>query len=383
MPERTTGQGPLSDVIGHGWGIAMSDRIDDGPASSRAGEMLPALVPSGGAIALPTARLEAAREYARASHARRTQAAYARAWTDFEAWCEKHRLPPLPAPPEAVAVWMSDLADGAGRAQALSRSSINQALSAVIFRHRDAGFPFDRKHKDIARTWRGIANTKARSETVRKAQPIMADELRRLLDKLRPDRAIDVRDAALLALGWAGALRRSELVALDWQRLGNGGGFVLVTDQGATITLMASKASQDQAETVVIPRADMPTACEALETWSARAGLKPGEPVFRSVDQRQIIAAERLTDRSVSRIIKARVRGHLKANGRNAAEAEELAALFSGHSLRAGYATSAAAKDMPGYRIRKHTRHKSAAVLEGYIRSAEQWTKGGLKGVGF
>ena len=84
-----------------------------------------------------------------------------------------------------------------------------------------------------------------------------------------------------------------------------------------------------------------------------------------------------------SRIIKARVRKHMTRTGRGQAEAEKLAALFSGHSMRAGYATSAAANDMPSYRIRVHTRHKSAAVLEGYIRSAEQWTKGGLKGVGF
>jgi hypothetical protein len=81
--------------------------------------------------------------------------------------------------------------------------------------------------------------------------------------------------------------------------------------------------------------------------------------------------------------VKTRIRGHFKANGRTTAEAEEIAARFSGHSMRAGYATSAAAKDVPSYRIRKHTRHKSPAVLEGYIRDAEQWTKGGLKDVGF
>jgi integrase len=361
----------------------MSEQVDKRQGSSPStGELVPAVL-AGSGLALPEARVEAARGYARASHARRTQAAYARAWVDFEAWCKKNRVNPLPAPPAAVAVWMGDLADGAGRMQALSRSSINQALSAVIFRHREAGFPFDRKHKDIARTWRGIANRKARSETVRKAQPIMAEELRRLLEKLRPDHAIDVRDAALLALGWAGALRRSELVSLDWQQLGAGGGFVTVSELGIAITLMASKASQDQAESIAIPRADMPTACERLEVWGLLASLQPGEPVFRAVDQQQVISAERLTDRSVSRIVKARVQKHSRANGCTAAEAEKIAAHFSGHSMRAGYATSAAAKDMPSYRIRKHTRHKSPAVLEGYIRAAEQWTKSGLKDVGF
>ena len=64
-------------------------------------------------------------------------------------------------------------------------------------------------------------------------------------------------------------------------------------------------------------------------------------------------------------------------------EAEELVALVSGHSLRAGYATSAAARDMPGYRIQQHTRHKSAQMVTEYICEAEKWTKSGLKGVGF
>jgi hypothetical protein len=116
---------------------------------------------------------------------------------------------------------------------------------------------------------------------------------------------------------------------------------------------------------------------------SRLANLQPGEPVFRSVDQLQTVSRKCLTDRSVARIVKTRIRGHFKANGRTTAEAEEIAARFSGHSMRAGYATSAAAKDMPSYRIRKHTRHKSPAVLEGYIRDAEQWTKGGLKDIGF
>jgi integrase len=278
---------------------------------------------------------------------------------------------------------MTALATGKGVPNALARSSINQALSAVIVAQRTAGHAFDRKHALIRQTWKGICNTKAKTEIVRKAQPIMGDELRKLLDKLRCTVPSDARDAALLALGWAGALRRSELVSLDWQQLGAGGGFVTVGELGITITLMASKASQDQAEMIAIPRADMPTACERIEAWALLAGLQPGEPVFRSVDQLQVISIERLTDRSVSRIVKARVRKHFRANGRTAAEAEKIAAHFSGHSMRAGYATSAAAKDMPSYRIRKHTRHKSPAVLEGYIRAAEQWTKSGLKDVGF
>ena len=338
---------------------------------------------SRGKLALPADLLEAARDYARAAHAPRTRVAYARAWTGFETWCAEKGLPPLPASPETVAVWMAALANGEGDRKPLARSSIDQALSGIILRHRDAGYPFDRKHPAIARTWKGISNTKAKTETKRQARPLMADDLRALVGNLRPQIPAEARDAALLAVGWAAALRRSELIGLDWQSRGTGTGFVRLDERGLVVTLMGSKASQDQAETIVVPCADMPAACQAFEVWAGVAALKPGQPVFRPIDQRQIIAEERLTDRSVARIVKGRVRKLARLRGRSETEAEELVALVSGHSLRAGYATSAAARDMPGYRIQQHTRHKSAQMVAGYIREADKWTKSGLKGVGF
>jgi len=238
---------------------------------------------NGSEVALPAELVEAAREYARSAHAKRTRDAYARAWASFAAWCAERHLEALPATPETVAVWLSALADGNGARKPLARSSINQALSAVIMRHRNAGYAFDRKHAAIARVWKGICNTKARRETVRKAKPLLTEDLRALIDGLDQQSALAARDAALVALGWAGALRRSELVSLDWQKLGAGGGFVCVDERGIVVTLMASKASQDQAETIVVPCQYMPKACQALERWAALAELKAGEPVFRAV----------------------------------------------------------------------------------------------------
>jgi integrase len=127
----------------------------------------------------------------------------------------------------------------------------------------------------------------------------------------------------------------------------------------------------------------MPKACQALERWAAIAKLEAGQPVFRSVDRHQNIAPERLTDQSVARIVKARVKALVKQRGRSEAEADELVKLVSGHSLRAGYATSAAARNMPAYRIQSHTRHKSAQMVTGYIREADKWNNSGLDGVGF
>jgi integrase len=189
---------------------------------------------------------------------------------------------------------MAALVKGDGGRKPLARASIDQALSAVIVRHRDAGYPFDRKHPVVARTWRGMSNTKAKTESRRQARPLLVDDLRAMVSMLRPQIPAEARDAGLLAIGWAAALRRSELVGLDWQKLGGGSGFAQLNERGLVMTLMASKASQDQAETIVVPCADMPAACQALDAWAGVAGLRPGEPVFRPVDQRQVIGDERL-----------------------------------------------------------------------------------------
>jgi hypothetical protein len=149
------------------------------------------------------------------------------------------------------------------------------------------------------------------------------------------------------------------------------------------VTLKRSKGSQAAAVEVVVPCAGMPAACAAVKAWVKRANLQPGAPVFRPIDKGQRIGAGRLTDPSVSRIVKARVRAFAIANGKSKAEPEDLVSRISGNSLRAGYATSAAAVNMPRYRIPQHTRHKSAEMVNRYIREADKWTNGGLKGVGF
>jgi integrase len=249
-----------------------------------------------------------------------------------------------------------------------------------------AGHALDRKHPVIAETWRGISRKKVRTETLRQAQPLTPSDLRHMLSDLGRAASklpADARDAALLALGWSAALRRSELVGLDWEKVSTGTGTLCLDERGLVVVLKTSKSSQTEAASVVVPCPEMPTACAAVKTWATLAALQPGEPVFRAIDKGQHIHSERLTGRSVSRIIKARVRAQLIANGKSEAEAEAIAEHMSGHSMRAGYATAAAAQNMPGYRIQQHTRHKSAEMVSRYVREADKWTKNGLKGIGF
>jgi len=213
------------------------------------------------------------------------------------------------------------------------------------------------------------------------------DHLSAILRGLKPDDLRDTRDASLLSLGWAGALRRSEITNLDWQQLGTGKGFVTLTDDGITITLMTSKASQTQAETIVIPRIDMPLACSCLERWISAGQIEPGTPLYRRIwYPSQTAGADRLDkqNQSIANIVKSRIMMLEKLDGKKLTKADKkaLMQLFSGHSMRAGYATSAARKSVPQYRIQAHMRHKSAEMSAKYIREAEKFTHSGLKGVG-
>jgi integrase len=343
-----------------------------------------ALIPlpsDGGEVALPEALVERAKDYMAEALSERTREAYGRWQRAFAGWCDRHGRVALPASPETIAAWLTSLADGEDGRRPLARASINQALAAVTLAHRLAGYAFDRKHRTISMVWSGISRVKALTEVERQAAPVVAADVRDLLAMLNPARNIGCRNGALLLVGWGAALRRSELVGLDWEQLGTGTGFVRVDERGILITLARSKASQDKAETVVIPRADLPEACEALEAWAKRAALQPGEAIFRGVNNRHTIAGERLTAHSVSRIVKKAMRDLARRRGKTMAEAKEMVRRFSGHSLRAGYATSAAAADVPALRIQQHTRHKSADMVARYVRESDKWSKSGLKGI--
>lgn len=332
---------------------------------------------------LPAELAEAVRDYAEAAHAENTSKAYRKAWARFEGWCASHSQPALPASPATVAAWIAAAGRGIAGSKSLSRSSINQVLSAVVLKHRTEGHILDRKAPEIAAMWRGMSRTKAKAGGRRAAAPIMGDDLRQLCQGLGKGRPADVRDAALLVLGWAAALRRTELVGLDWRKLGTGCGYVSIEERGIVVRLPTSKGSQTDEIRINIPWDDMPTACDALACWSNVANLKDGDPVFRRINNTGGIGAEHLTDGSVSRIVKARMGRFYRNKGKTPAEAEALAGAFSGHSMRAGYATTAGEKDVPGYRIKDRMRHKSMDTTAAYIRSGQQWTKSGLKGVGF
>ena len=161
-----------------------------------------------------------------------------------------------------------------------------------------------------------------------------------------------LRDRALLLLGFAGAFRRSELVALDVSD-------VEETPDGMKVTIRRSKTDQEGgAQTIAIPFGQIACPIAALKEWTAVAGIQSGA-IFRSVNRHGRVGG-RLTDQSVSDIVKehaARLR--LDPNQ------------FAGHSLRAGFLTSASSRGASIFKMMDVSRHRSVDTLRGYVRHAE------------
>ena len=165
---------------------------------------------------------------------------------------------------------------------------------------------------------------------------------------LAPDRLTGLRDRALLLLGFAGAFRRSELVALDVADIEE-------TETGLLVMIRRSKTDQEgEGITIAIARGTVTYPAKALQEWLDAAGIETG-PIFRPINKAGTVAAERLTCRSVANIVKS-----------YAALAGFDAATFSGHSLRSGFLTSAAARGASIFKMMDVSRHKSVDTLRGY-----------------
>jgi site-specific recombinase XerD len=274
-----------------------------------------------------------------------TRRAYRSDWQHFADWCAAHALQALPAAPMTVGLYLT------AHEAALAMATLTRRLSAIALAHRMAGHAFDTKQAAIRDVMRGLRRAKGVAQ--RHAEALTTPLVRRVLATCASDRLLDVRDRALLLIGFAGALRRSELVALDVAD-------VTVAPEGLRLTLRRSKADQDGAgEVIAIGRTGTATCpVAAYEQWLTRAGLASGR-AFRAVDRHGHLGPA-LSTRAVAQIVQ-----------RRAAAAGLDASAFSGHSLRAGFATSAALHGIEERVIMRQTRHRSSAVLRRYIRDGD------------
>jgi len=264
----------------------------------------------------------------------------------------------LPTAPATLALFLTARAQ-AGRKVA----SLGLALSAIRAAHFDAGLADPAANPEVRTVWEGIRRTHGAAQ--RCAVPLTGDAIRAIVAALPPEALKAVRDRALLLLGFGGAFRRSELVALDVADL------TIDLSRGIVVRVRRSKTDQlGEGAEVAIPYGSQPQVCpvRALEAWRAASGVSEGA-LFRSVDRHGRVG-DRLDGRDVARTLK-----------EVAARAGLAPALVSGHSLRAGLATSAALAGRSDRAIMAQGRWKSRTMVDRYVRTADAWRDNAAAGL--
>ena len=298
-----------------------------------------------GPIGLLRPELEDATQYARAEKAPATRRAYRSDFEIFRAWCDARDALPLPASPESVAAFLASEAKRDVRPSTLSRR-----LAAILYAHKLAGYASPTASEAVKATLRGIKRTKKVAPN-RKA-PATADKVTAMA-ATTGNGARGLRDRALLLIGFAGAFRRSELVALDASD-------IQFCDGGLRVRIRRSKTDQEgEGATVAIVPGSFACPIKATQDWLKAARITGG-PIFRPISKAGRVLDRRLSDRTVAEVVKAAARRvGLKAKD------------FSGHSLRSGFLTSAARRGASIFKMMDVSRHKSIDTLRGYVRDAE------------
>lgn len=277
-----------------------------------------------------------------------TRRAYETDWAIFTAWCAQHEIDPLPADPRAVAAFITDL-----ELHGAKVATINRKLTSISVRHREAGYDSPRKSILVEKALKGIRRNIGTAQV--KKTPTRTDDLRALVATLDTSRLIGLRDRALLVVGFAGAFRRSELVAFDVAHF---------EERGRWLHALVVKSKTDQeakGQKVVLSTGEDAVTCplRALRDWRSAAGIDEG-PVFRPVTKGGVVQPTRLSAKAVARVVKRTV----EAAGMNPAD-------YAGHSLRSGFITSAAEADQKERHIMRHSRHQSVRTVRGYMDEHE------------
>jgi len=296
-----------------------------------------------GAVTLTIADQAAIHDYALAEKSAATRRAYRSDFAAFTAWCLGRSLVAIPGAPETVAAFIADQANAGFRASTLGRR-----VAAIAYAHALAGLEPPTSSKAV-RVMLGGVRRKIGTRPTQKA-PATAERIAAMLAAL-PDTLTGKRDRALLALGFAGAFRRSELVALELADLA-------VEPEGMRVHIRQSKTDQEgRGQEIAIPRGTKLRPVNAVQDWLKAAKIEDG-PVFRSIDRHGRIGAA-LSAQSVALIVKR----HAEAAGLDPQE-------FAGHSLRAGFLTSAAEAGADVLRMMEVSRHKRVETVQGYVRRA-------------
>ena len=307
-----------------------------------------ALVSRVSAHAKPTVvrtEADALQQYVLAEKAEATRRAYRADFDLFGEWCRARRgTEALGASPNTVAAFLAGQASAGVRPSTLARR-----VAAIGYAHRLAGLPSPSEHEGVRAVLRGIRRT-AGTASAQKA-PATAKRLADMLATIPTDTLRGKRDRALLLLGFAGAFRRSELVALELADLA-------FEPDGMRVMIRRSKTDQEgRGQEIAVPRGTKLRPVAAVQDWIKAAGITSG-PLFRSIDRHGKVRGA-LTPQSVALLVKQ----YADAAGLDPVD-------FAGHSLRAGFLTSAAEAGADVLRMMEVSRHRRVETVQGYVRRA-------------
>lgn len=280
------------------------------------------------------------RQYVEQALSDNTRKAYRNDLAHYTAWGGT-----VPASPEQVAAYLT------AHAGFLATATLQRRLVSITKAHTMQGYSDPVQSDLVTLTMRGIRRVHGKPQ--RQVSPVLKEDLTVMLSHV-PDTMKGKRDRALLLLGFCGALRRSELAAVQIEDLN-------FTAQGIILTLPRSKTDQTgQGRKIGIPKG-RGRICPVMSVheWIVQSGADAG-PLFRSVMKGGTIADEKLSDRAIADIIKC----YAQKAGLNPEK-------YSGHSLRSGLATSAAQYGVSSWKIRQQTGHKSDSMLARYIRDGD------------
>ena len=297
------------------------------------------------------------------SKALNTVRAYKSDFEDFSLFCLKNNFNNLPSEPKVVSLYLTHLSSRDSKI-----STIKRRLVSIGVIHKMKGHYLDTKHPVIIENLMGIRRRKG---TIQKGKkPLLINDLKILIDVINKENGPDIkklRNKALLIIGFSGGFRRNEIVSLDVEDVE----FVF---EGVKITVKRSKTDQyGEGMVKAIPHFDNSLYCpvSTLQRWLNISKIKKGS-LFRRFLKGSVLSDKRLTDQSIALIIK----NYLVKAGIDCSN-------YSGHSLRSGFATSAAEAGAEERSIMNMTGHKSTEMVRRYIKEANLFKNNALNKIKF
>jgi|SRR5579872_383616 len=294
-------------------------------------------------IVIPQETLKSVRDNIESCLSKGTREMYKIDWRIFSEWCLAHNVNPLPIPPEVLCIFLTEQAN-AGFAPA----TLIRRLAAIKRCYDRAGLDSPTKHPAVLMCMKGIKRNT--SHEVKKKSAATVDRIQEMINHC-PDNISGLRDKAILLLGFAGAFRRSELVALTTRDITR-------TDDGIKVIIRRSKTDQEgKGHTIAIPNGQNLRVVDHLFAWLKEAHIVNGF-LFRSIRKGGKVQERVLTSHAIAEIVKkyARLLGLTVEN-------------FSGHSLRSGLITTAAKSGASINKIMEISRHSDINTLVGYVRN--------------